>query len=265
MWFDCIDFFQQGTKNRLFGDLAPLVPPLRLMYDGPRDYRSFKQNGEEYFHILVDVCGLRPSDRVLDIGCGIGRKTLPLLNYVNPDAGCYEGLDVHAPHVEWCKRRIEPRYPYFRFRHVDVWSKLYNPSGRIRASEYRLPFGDCEFDFVILGSVFTHMYSADVRQYIREMSRVLGDGGRGMVTFFLLNDESEALMATGSSTIRLPYYAGSGSRTDNPDGLESAVAHPEGEVMEAFTSAGMTAEAYYGSWCGRRDFLTYQDVVVVRK
>jgi hypothetical protein len=39
---------------------------------------AFKKNGEEFLEIYQKLCGLKPDERVLDVGSGIGRKTLPL-------------------------------------------------------------------------------------------------------------------------------------------------------------------------------------------
>ena len=60
----------------------------------------------------------------------------------------------------------------FRFQQIDVSTELYNKEGRYQASEYRFPFPDDSFDFVMLGSVFTHMLPEDVANY------PLGDSSR---------------------------------------------------------------------------------------
>jgi hypothetical protein len=67
---------RQG-RERLFGDLAPLVPKVGDMFDGPQSLEAFKANGEEFLKIYTEVCGLQPDEKMLDVGCGIGRKTLP--------------------------------------------------------------------------------------------------------------------------------------------------------------------------------------------
>jgi hypothetical protein len=40
-----------------FGDLAPMVPPVRMMFDGPRNLEVCKENGEEFLKIYRDVRG----------------------------------------------------------------------------------------------------------------------------------------------------------------------------------------------------------------
>jgi ubiquinone/menaquinone biosynthesis C-methylase UbiE len=255
-------FRDRRLKHQLFSEKAPLVPPFYLMEDGPRDYREFKQNGIDTFQRFLSL-GLRPEDKILDIGSGIGRKTLPLLDYMT--TGTYDGIDPVAKQVRWCQEKITSRYPKFRFQRIDVWSKNYNPSGTVQPSEYRFPFEDAQFDFVMLGSVFTHMFPDDVDHYIGEISRVLKPGGKGWVTFFLLNKDSEIAIADKTSTLDLAYEVEQGSRVDNPNRMESAIGHQEQLVRQMFAKHNIQADiAEYGSWCGRLA-PAYQDVFKITK
>lgn len=67
----------------MFGDLAPIVPPVGMTFDGPRNLEVFKETGEEFLKICRDVGGLRPYDKMLDVGFSIGRKTIPLVRYLD--------------------------------------------------------------------------------------------------------------------------------------------------------------------------------------
>ena len=129
----------EWQKARLFGDLAPLVPPVGMMYDGPPSLEEFKNNGEEFIRIYRNVCGLRPDEKMLDVGSGIGRKTLRLTQYFD-DRAIYEGIDIAKSGVDWCREKITPRFPNFRFQQIDVYNKHYNTAGKYHASEYRFPF-----------------------------------------------------------------------------------------------------------------------------
>jgi hypothetical protein len=69
-----------------------------------------------------------------------------------------------------------------------------------------------------------------------------------LVTFFLLNPESEALIAKGKSSVNLVYEAEHGSKTDNANRLETAVGHQEIFVIKAFRSARIMMDVVeYGS------------------
>ena len=133
-----------------------------------------------------DVCRLGPDEAVLDVGCGVGRMAAPLTAYLSP-RGRYDGFDIMAENVRWCRRALTPRFPNFRFRHADVYNREYNPGGRVPAAAFRFPYPDAAFDFVFATSVFTHLLPADAAHYLAELGRVLRPGGRGLATVFLLN------------------------------------------------------------------------------
>jgi SAM-dependent methyltransferase len=239
-------------------------PPLRLAWRvGRGDYRAI---GEELRRIVIDRAGLRPFDRILDIGCGVGRVAAPLTRYLTD--GTYEGFDIDAELVDWCRTHITRRHPRFRFRHVDLKSGLYNPSGVSDAAGFEFPYDTGAFTFVVATSVFTHLVTADAENYLRQAGRVLAPGGTLLATFFLLDDEAESLMAGGRAHLDFPAadtaQVHRPLRTDKP---EAAVAYPAEWLRRTLASAGFSPDMKItpGSWCGRTETLTYQDVVIARK
>lgn len=150
------------VADALLGRRDPMVPPTRLMHDGPRGIEVFRRDGEEFLRYLVDLADLRPGERVLDVGCGIGRKAVALASYLD-ESGSYEGFDIVARGVDWANRKIRTRHPNFRFHVAGVFNPRYKPSGRLAAADYRFPFDDGCFDLVISTSVFTHMKLRETR------------------------------------------------------------------------------------------------------
>jgi ubiquinone/menaquinone biosynthesis C-methylase UbiE len=253
------------ARIRLFGELAPLVPPVEEMFDGTASLEEFKANGDEFLQIYRNICGLKPDERMLDVGSGIGRKTLPLTQYLNGTAS-YEGIDVNQSGVEWCTRHITSRFENFRFRRIEVYNRLYNPAGTCPPSEYRFPFPDASFTFVMLGSVFTHMMPADVEHYLSEVHRVLAPGGRCLISYFLLNDESQNLIEAGASTLDFSAIANERYATISAEIPEKAIAFDEDLITALYGRFGLEiARVDYGSWCGRTRFLSYQDLILAMK
>jgi ubiquinone/menaquinone biosynthesis C-methylase UbiE len=250
-------------KRLLFGRLAPLVPPEELMHDGPPTYLDFKQNAEEFLRLYIDLCGLKPHEKVLDVGCGIGRKTIFLTRYLST-GGAYEGIDIVTAGIDWCSRKISRKYPNFEFQLIDVYNKHYNPDGNQRASGYRFPFPDRSFDFVTLGSVLTHMLPRDTENYLAEVRRVLKREGRCLISWFLLNPESDARIRATKSTLNFIYPVEDVCRTTNPADPESAIGYDEAYVLGLYERCGLEVKdwVYYGSWCGRARFLSYQDLIL---
>lgn len=264
-WRAIRQLFQGYRTNRLFGPNARFVPPLDLMHDGPVNYTEFKNNGLEFFRHYIELCGLTPDEKMLDIGCGIGRKTLPLVSYLSPRGG-YEGMDIVKSGIDWCAERYTPDYPNFRFQLIDVFNKYYNPSGTHTASEYKFPFPDEHFDFAVLNSVFTHMMPEEVANYLSEVSRVLKPGGRCLVSFFLLNEESRGLIEAGKSTLDLRHDFGP-AKAISRESPERSIGYDEEHVIRLYGQSGLEIRQpiLYGSWCSRQKFFSYQDQILAFK
>jgi SAM-dependent methyltransferase len=257
-------FQEERRKKQLFGALAPLVPPVACMYDGPPGLAEFKANGEEFFAIYREKCGLRTDERMLDIGCGTGRKTLPLTQYFDERA-VYEGVDITKQGIDWCREKITPQFQNFHFQQIDVYNKLYNSQGTYTAADYKFPFPDGAFGFIVLGSVFTHMLPDDLKNYLREISRLLEHGGRCLISYFLLNEESLRRVEAGESTLDLKYVF-DGYRVISLEVPEEAIAFDESRIRSLYKEMGLTIERLdYGSWCGRESYLSYQDLVLASK
>ncbi len=234
------------------------------MFEGPPTFREFHDNGVEFLGVYRDLAGLRPDDAVLDVGCGIGRKTIQLTRYLTPN-GSYDGFDIMKAGVDWCNATIAARHPNFRFRHVDVRSDLYNPSAATTAERFTFPYDDEHFDVVVLGSVFTHMLPAGVERYTAEVARVLKSGGRSLISYFLLDDFSREAIDAGRSTIDLPYVH-DGYRAMDEAVPDKVVAHDEDRVRAMYERHALTiTRIEHGSWCGRTPALSYQDLVVARR
>ena len=239
------------------GRRDPLVPPRRLtVFVGAGD---FQQMGEDFKRFFIELGGLKPEDDVLDVGSGIGRMAVPLLGYLSSR---YEGFDVYPSGIRWCQKHITQGYPRFRFELADMKNDLYNPNGRHNAYEYRFPYDDASFDFVISTSVFTHLLPADVHNYLNEVGRVLRKGGTCFATFFLLDEPQPA-----SDSAQLDFrIKRNGYRSISADTPEVAVAYEMTDIDQALASAGLTLRSFHrGSWSGYEDGTSFQDILIATK
>ncbi len=119
-------------------EAAPVeIPPppeeLQARVGGPLDFTPEDQ--VRYLQYLRTI-GIKATDDLLDVGCGIGRAAATLTPYLT---GQYRGFDPDAELIAYCQREITPRFPNFQFEVLDVFSSFYNPSGKLSAAEVTFP------------------------------------------------------------------------------------------------------------------------------
>jgi len=123
--------------------------------------RAFRQR-------LVELAGLQPRDKVLDIGCGTGTLAIVAKQRVGPE-GTVDGVDASPEMIGRAKRKASKAGVEVRFQIAIVED---------------LPFPDECFD-VVMSTLMLHHLPRPVReQCVREMRRVLKPGGRVLAVDF---------------------------------------------------------------------------------
>lgn len=238
------------------------IPPQERNFVGDGDFLAI---GCEFLRHFVELGGLKPQHRVLEIGCGIGRMALPLTQFLEAPAGRYSGFDVVPAGIEWCQQNIAAAYANFEFLHLDFKNQLYNPDGRLD-EETVLPFESDSVDFLFMTSVVTHLDPAYTTFYLREAARVLRPTGRLFVTAFVMDEANRTLVAAKKAR---PAFHLEG---DGPDYIADR-AHPMAAV--AFDADWLlgTARAQglhlqrpiaFGHWSGRVAE-NFQDICVLQR
>ncbi len=135
-----------------FSDAAHFVG-----YQG--DEEEIRANGTKTAEFLRDVLQIGPEDRVLEIGCGIGRIGRELA----PHCGEWHGADISGNMISHARTRTE---------------------GIPNVYLHELPessldiFEDGYFDVVYSSIVFMHLDKIEMFRYIRDAYRILAPGGR---------------------------------------------------------------------------------------
>jgi ubiquinone/menaquinone biosynthesis C-methylase UbiE len=244
------------------GEGEGLMPPRRLSFVGRGD---FERTGREYLDHFRRLGGLQPGDRVLDMGCGIGRMAIPLMDYLD-DSGSYVGFDVGRAMIRWCRREITARRPDFEFAWAPVYNQKYNPFGSISGAEFRFPYEDASFDFVFATSLFTHLVREETEHYLRETARVLRPGSSCLLTFFLLDEHAEAEMAAGRASFDFRHQIEGGFTTD-PSQPEEAIAFRVEDLRQMLAAAGLEPREpiHFGLWSNHPGAPAGQDIIVARR
>lgn len=235
--FEPVDFLSR------FGNNKKGYPPLWLRQQ-VGDLRDFEGSGGEYIVYLKLLCDLKSGDRLLDVGCGCGLITLDttgagsLLDYLGRD-GRYVGLDTNRRLINWCRKHLRGI-----FLHVDGKSLL---------------FEEDTFDVVLAKSLFTHLLASETENYLKEIKRLLRPNGKCLATFFLLNEQEL------KGRFKFEYKNGpiAFRRKTRP---KLTLAYDEKYLLELIKEVGLVVEQKrYGTWSGRQDGLSFQDIVIMRR
>ncbi|OLY97128.1 class I SAM-dependent methyltransferase [Polynucleobacter sphagniphilus] len=251
------------TYNFLGFDIP--IDLLNMTGGGVSDFDDIAFGHFEYLKKYVDM---RPTDSILEIGCGIGRDAIPLTQFVT--TGTYDGIDIIGRSIEWCKENIQSKFTNFQFHHFDVEDQLHNPTGKDRLDKYSIPCKDSSVDKIFLWSVFTHMFELDISYYLKEFHRVLKPEGKILITCFIVNDEilRQARMVDLTPwSLRFEHKHADGCFINNIDYPTGAVAYEEQKLQEIIEGSGLVkvGQTLTGQWWGNNSGLGFgQDVMVLK-
>jgi SAM-dependent methyltransferase len=243
-----------ARKARSLSDLPPFSLRVRSgSMVGEFGGRRWMRDGQRLKRTLIEHMGLKPTDRVLEVGCGAGRQALALADYLQP--GGYVGFDVDEQAIRAC--RSTPALHHFRFFVADVENEVYRPIATTTASHYRFPLDDDSFDFVFLASVFTHMLEDDCANYAAEIMRVLAPGGTAAVSTYLRVPQTEGLTHRFAARAGIAYL-------EYPEVPAKLVAY-DFEAFEGWFDGGQV-RSLLGRWRldGREQSPEWMDWIIIR-
>jgi ubiquinone/menaquinone biosynthesis C-methylase UbiE len=170
---------------------------------------DIRHNGTITTEFLRSVLQIQPTDKVLEIGCGIARVGRELA----PFCGEWHGVDISGNMICYAKERTAGQGNVFLQELPEVNLNI---------------FPDNTFDCVYSTIVFMHLDKPDVYTYLCEAQRVLKPGGRAYFdTFNILAPEAWQIF------LNLVRAFSSGNRP----GHMSQFSTPE-EVRKYMTEAG---------------------------
>jgi len=200
----------------------------------------------------------------MDIGCGIGRMAVPFTRFLN-ERGSYEGLYFAKSGIDWCNKHISAQYPNIHFQFTGLDNRHNNKAVMTDAGNFVFPYDDDKFDFVFSTMVFTQLMPNELEHLFQEISRVMKPEATCLMSFYIVNCESEDLMIRQPTPVNFPvnkgFYRLSSSQVANFN-----VAYDEEWLLEKLEHSGFKMETIkYGQWCGRGSYLDYQDLLICSK
>jgi ubiquinone/menaquinone biosynthesis C-methylase UbiE len=132
-------------------------------WDGPSDTSSVREATDRFTDLLIERLRVGPGDRVLDVGCGIGK---PALRVASATGAGVLGISISELQVGQATEaaRAEHMSDRVSFQHADAMA---------------MPFGEASFDAVLAFESINHMHRPTA---LDEMARVLAPGGRLVLT-----------------------------------------------------------------------------------
>ena len=139
---------------------------------------------------------LRPTDTVVDFGCGTGRLAVHVIPRLV--GGHYIGIDVSRPILEAGMRRVEARVPAPPCQ--VTWLHQTTP---------RFALGEGAVDVLCAFSVFTHLEHEDAYRYLADARRIVRPDGRVVFSCLPLDLQvaREVFLASASVDVRQRWSA----------------------------------------------------------
>jgi ubiquinone/menaquinone biosynthesis C-methylase UbiE len=149
----------RSDYKRTWQHLSGTEADAKMFVASAVDEGSFKRSAQYTRELLERFVGLRPTDVVLEIGCGVGR----LAPEIAPRVAEWVGTDISSNMLEHARRRLSG---LTNIRLVEL--------ADVGLSE----IADASLDVVYCTVVFMHLYEWDRYKYVAEAHRVLKPGGR---------------------------------------------------------------------------------------
>jgi SAM-dependent methyltransferase len=195
-------------------------------WEGPGDTSSVEEATDRFTDLLVERLRVGPGDRVLDVGCGVGK---PAVRLASATGATVLGITVSVEQVEQGNERARAAALSERvsFQYADAMD---------------MPFEDGSFDAVLALESIMHM---DRPTVLREVARVLRPGGRWVFStthpfrWCFLDDPGPAGLVVESSYFDRRAYV-----EQDDDATATYVEHHRtiGDRVREIVAAGLVLE-----------------------
>ena len=139
----------------------------------------WQEIGKLQFDFMIKQ-GLMPEHFFLDVGCGSLRGGIHFINYLQP--GHYFGIDKNidllnaGKNIELVKNNLIQKNPHL-----------------LHVENFDFSILQHSFHYALAQSVFTHLAVSDISKCIRNIEKILVQGGKFYVTFFENKSDAQSI------------------------------------------------------------------------
>jgi SAM-dependent methyltransferase len=220
---------------------------------------------------LMNHAGLTPGGSILDYGCGLGRLAYAASHFLTQD-GAYFGYEPNQDALRFLKSAYSD-LSNFHFGgaqltktadYIAVKENRGNPEG-IEATDVDIAdLVNRSIDVQFSSSVFTHMWMEPIIGVLQQFTKLLSIQGTCVNTWLIIDDFAAYTLRCGVADRKLPFKI-NGAWTYLEENPLMCTAYELKDVEAVYAAAGHKIEAIlWGSWSGRDNGTTYQDIVISR-
>ncbi len=219
--------YPRSAYKEVWNNLATDFSGAMLSVMGAADEEKFRISGRSSALLLSQLLAIKPTDTVLEIGCGVGRIGRELA----PQCLHWIGCDISSQMLHHAKHFLK------EYKNIDL----------VELSRSDLsPIPSNSVDVVYCSVVFMHLDEWDRFSYIKEAFRVLRPGGRCYV---------DNLNLSGSDTWKIFLQLAALSPTDRPSNISQCSTSEELRVYferSGFTAIKVTPGDHFVTAVGRK-------------
>jgi len=181
--FSSLDHLHRRQYAETWDTLASSPEEARAAVCGASDERNLRLSAHRAVNNIAELVGIEADDRVLEIGCGVGRIGLELA----PRCQQWTGADISKNMLAYAAHRLS------QLGNIHL---VHLQAANLDA------FLDSSFDLVYLTNMFDHLDQLDRYKYILDAFRVLRPSGRLYVdNTDLESDDGWTSFANGVATM----------------------------------------------------------------
>lgn len=167
---------------------APLPPAEFMGRVGSQTVEQFLFIADQWGQLINRL--MKPNARILDIGSGCGKPARLFLNHGGVEE--YVGFDSDAELVSWCNVNLRPASSK---RLLFTWVEIKGHRGAgddaPDATNVVFPLEPNHFNFVIAGSLFTHLTADESANYLKQARLACTPGAQFLLTLHIEPEAGE--------------------------------------------------------------------------